>query len=92
MSDLCSTVARMVTLKGSVSRERERHSKFLSYPIGARNVLSAVSLLIVAQPSSEVPEGLMNYPVQKDNAQGTKYIHNKFIRHNFKKFNAVTNS
>jgi hypothetical protein len=26
-------------------------------------LLSAVSVLDVAQPSSEVPEGLMNYPV-----------------------------
>ena len=26
-------------------------------------LLSAVSVLVVAQPSSEVPEGLMNYPV-----------------------------
>jgi len=26
-------------------------------------LLCAVSVLIVAQPSSEVPEGLMNYPV-----------------------------
>jgi hypothetical protein len=30
---------------------------------GARYVLSAVSVLVVAQPSSEVPEGLINYPV-----------------------------
>ena len=44
-------------------RERERHSKFLSYLRGARNILSAASVLIVAQPSSEVPEGLMKYPV-----------------------------
>jgi len=26
-------------------------------------LLSAVSVLVVAQPSSEVPEGLTNYPV-----------------------------
>jgi len=26
-------------------------------------LLSAVSVLVVAQPSSKVPEGLMNYPV-----------------------------
>jgi len=26
-------------------------------------LLSAVSVLVVAQPSSEVPEGLVNYPV-----------------------------
>jgi hypothetical protein len=29
-------------------------------------LLSAVSVLVVAQLSSEVPEGLMNYPVFKD--------------------------
>jgi hypothetical protein len=27
-------------------------------------LLSAVSVLVVAQPSSEIPKGLMNYPVQ----------------------------
>jgi hypothetical protein len=26
-------------------------------------LLSAVSVLVVEQPSSEIPEGLMNYPV-----------------------------
>jgi hypothetical protein len=35
---------------------RGRHSKFPSYLTGVRYVLSA-------QPSSEVPEGLLNYPV-----------------------------
>ena len=49
-----------------MSTEGERHSKFLSYLTGARYVLSAVSVLVVAQPSSEVPEGLMNYPVYYD--------------------------
>jgi len=47
----------------SVSTERERHSKFLSYRTGARCILSAVSVLVVVQPISEVPEGLMNNPV-----------------------------
>jgi hypothetical protein len=28
-------------------------------------LLSAVSVLVVVLPSSEVPEGLMNYPVQR---------------------------
>jgi len=32
-----------------------------SLPIGM--LLSAVSVLVVVQPSSEVPQGLMNYPV-----------------------------
>jgi predicted nucleic acid-binding Zn ribbon protein len=38
MSDLCGTVAGMVTAKESMSteRERERHSKFLFYLTGAR--------------------------------------------------------
>ena len=27
-------------------------------------LLSAVPVLVVAQPGSEVPEGLMNYPVE----------------------------
>jgi len=44
-------------------QQRERHSNFLSYLTGARYAVSAVSLLVVAQPSSEFPEGLMNYPV-----------------------------
>ena len=35
----------------------------MSYLTGARYVLSTVSVLVVAQPISEVPEGLMNYPV-----------------------------
>jgi hypothetical protein len=62
MSDLCGTVAGMVTPMQSMSTE-ERHSKFLSYLTGARYVLSAVSVLVVAQPILEVPEGPMNYPV-----------------------------
>ena len=36
---------------------------FLSYLTGARYVHPALSVLVVAQPSLEVPEGLMNYPV-----------------------------
>jgi hypothetical protein len=36
--------------------------KFLSYLTGAPYVLCAVSVLVVAQASSEVPEGLMYYP------------------------------
>jgi len=34
----------------------EEHSKLYM-------LLSAVSVLVVAQPGSEVPEGLINYPV-----------------------------
>jgi len=36
---------------------------YLSYLTVARYVHRTVSVLVVAQPSSEVPEGLMNYPV-----------------------------
>ena len=46
-----------------MSTEGEGHSKFLSYLTGTRYVHPAVSALSVAQPSSEVPEGLMNYPI-----------------------------
>jgi hypothetical protein len=59
----------MVTQKASMSTERERerergrHCKFLSYLTGARYVLSAVSVLVGTQLSSEVPEGLMNYHI-----------------------------
>jgi hypothetical protein len=44
-----------------VNRGRDT-PKFLSYLTGI-DMLSAVSVLVVAQPSSEVPEGLTNYPV-----------------------------
>jgi hypothetical protein len=62
MSDLCGTVARMVTPKGSMSTEGETLQVSV-YLTGAQYVLSAVSVLIVVQPSLEVTEGLMTYPV-----------------------------
>jgi hypothetical protein len=34
-------------------------------------LLSAVSVLVVAQPSSEVPEGLTNYPVHASHVVST---------------------
>ena len=34
-------------------------------------LLSAVSVLVVAQSSSEIPEGLMNNPVLYDITEGT---------------------
>ena len=37
----------------------------MSYRTGARYVHPAVSVLVVAQPSSKVPEGLTNYPIYK---------------------------
>jgi hypothetical protein len=50
----------MVTLKWSMSTGGEAlKDSVLPY----RYFLSAVSVLVVAQPSSDVPEGLMYYPV-----------------------------
>jgi len=62
ISDLCATVAGMVTPKMSMSTEGET-LHFLSYLTADRYVHPAVSVLVVAQPSSEVLEGLKNYPV-----------------------------
>jgi len=39
------------------------HKKTWRDSLPIDTLLSAVSVLVVAQPSSEVPEGLMNYPV-----------------------------
>jgi len=41
-----------------MSTEGERDCKFLPYITGARYVHPAVPVLVIAQPSSEVPEGL----------------------------------
>ena len=49
--------------KGSMSTEGETHKKNCRDSLPIDMLLSAVSALVVAQPSSEVPEGLMNYPV-----------------------------
>jgi hypothetical protein len=62
MSDPCGTVAGMVTPKGSMSTEGET-LQFSVLPYSCSICPSAVSVLIVAPPSSEVPEGLMNYAV-----------------------------
>jgi hypothetical protein len=40
-------------------------------------LLSAVSVLVVEQPSSEVPEGLTNYPVQSTNTPCSPAINHK---------------
>ena len=50
-----------------MSTEEETQKKFLSYLTDARYILSAVSVLVVAQPSSEVPEGFTNYSVRTKN-------------------------
>ena len=47
-------------------------------------LLSTVSVLVVAQSSSEVPEGLMNNPV-------FRYFIIYFLRHNFHLFNSSKN-
>jgi hypothetical protein len=60
--DFCRTVT-VVTPKGSMSTEGEALPKSLSSLICVRYLLSSVSVLVVAQPISEVPEGLKNYPV-----------------------------
>ena len=49
--------------KGSMSPEGEREKKIWRDSLPIDMLLSAVSVLVVAQPSSEVPEGLTNYPV-----------------------------
>jgi hypothetical protein len=59
MSDLCGTVAAMVTPKGSMSAEGETLQVSKRFSTNDM-LLSAVSVLVVAQPSSEVPEGLTN--------------------------------
>ena len=44
---------------------RTGYLKTLRYSLPIDMLLSAVSVLVVAQSSSEVPEGLMNNPVFK---------------------------
>ena len=46
-------------------------------------LLSAVSVLVVAQSNSEIPEGLMNNPVYLINARDMERI--KLIKKNFAK-------
>ena len=49
----------MVTPNGSMSTEEET-LQFLSYLTGDQYVYSTLSVLRVVQPSSDVPDGLMN--------------------------------
>ena len=53
----------MVTPKGSMSTVLSTRKKTWRDSVPIDMLLSAVSVLVVAQPSSEVPDGLMNYPV-----------------------------
>ena len=52
-----------MSTEGKEGKKRERETWRDSLPIDM--LLSAVSILVVEQPSSEVPEGFMNYPVYK---------------------------
>jgi hypothetical protein len=63
MSDLCSTVARKVTLKGSMSTEGETLQVSVLPSICSKKSPYAGSVLGVAYPNSEVPEWLMNCSV-----------------------------
>jgi hypothetical protein len=56
------------TCKYSTTRISSQRTWRDSLPIDM--VLSAMSLLVVALPSSEVPEGLMNHPVHKCRPRG----------------------
>jgi len=47
----------------STPRPLVHKKKTWRYSLPVDMFLSAVSVLVVGQPSSEVPEGLMNYPV-----------------------------
>jgi hypothetical protein len=46
-----------------VNRERHTHKNTWRNSLPIDMLLSAVSVLVIAQPSSEFPEGLTNYPV-----------------------------
>jgi hypothetical protein len=61
MSDLCGAVAGMVTPKESMSTEGDTSS--FGPTLQVLDIFYAVSVLVVAQPSSEFPEGRMNYLV-----------------------------
>jgi hypothetical protein len=54
----------MVTPKGSMSTEKEAKKNWRD-SLHIVMLLSAVSVLVVAQPISEFPEGLMNYSVYR---------------------------
>ena len=52
-----------LAVKPASTPQRLGHKKTWRDPLPIDMLLSAVSVLVVAQQSSEVPEGLMNYPV-----------------------------
>jgi hypothetical protein len=62
MSDLCSTLAGMVTAEGEhVNRGRDTASFCPTLQVLDMSFL--LSVFVVVQPSSEVPEGLINYAI-----------------------------
>jgi hypothetical protein len=52
-----------VTIDSVLANSRERERETWRDSLAIDMLLSAVSVLVVVQPSSEVPGGLMNYPV-----------------------------
>jgi hypothetical protein len=52
-----------LTVKHARTPRRLVHKKTWRDSVPIDMLLSAVPVLVVTQPSSEVPEGLMNYPV-----------------------------
>ena len=67
-------VVRLSALRTDRLYPQEIHLVLNSVPIDM--LLSAVSFLVVAQSSSEVPEGLMNNPVYK---VGQKQVYSIYI-------------
>jgi hypothetical protein len=61
ISDPCGTVTGMVTPKGSISTEGETLQVCLTLLV--LDIFFLLSVLVIAQPSSEVADRLMNYPV-----------------------------
>jgi hypothetical protein len=61
MSNLCGTVAGMVTPMGNITTEGERLQ--VSVVPYTCSICPFCCVVDVAQTSSEVPEGLMNYSV-----------------------------
>jgi len=53
----------MVTAKGQYATVPSTPKKTWRNSLPMDMLLSAVSVVVVARPSSEVPEGLMKYPV-----------------------------
>jgi hypothetical protein len=59
----CGTLAAMVTTVGGEHVNRGRETPSLER-FSTIDMLSAVSILVVALPTSKFPEGLINYSVE----------------------------